>query len=63
MHDLIPPELAAKELNLPVSTLAMDRRNRRLGIPFFKLGRRVRYSKQQIQHWLEQQLHTGGSQS
>jgi hypothetical protein len=45
MHDLIPPELAAIELNLPLTTLAMDRRNGRLGIPFYKLGRHVRYSR------------------
>lgn len=63
MHDLISPELAAIELNLPLTTLAMDRRNGRLGIPFYKLGRRVRYSRKQITSWLVEQQKNGARQS
>jgi hypothetical protein len=63
MHDLISPELAAIELNLPLTTLAMDRHNGRLGIPFYKLGRRVRYSIKQIVSWLVEQQKNGARQS
>lgn len=55
MIDLISPEEAAKTLGLPTSTLAMDRRRKRLQIPYYRLGRRVKYSVKELENWLARQ--------
>lgn len=56
MNDLITPAEAAHILGLPLSTLNMDRRLNRLGIPFYRLGRRVKYSRKALNRWLASQL-------
>lgn len=44
---------AAAFLRLAAQTLSNDRATRRLGIPFCRLGRAIRYQKCDIAHWLE----------
>jgi hypothetical protein len=60
MLDLISPEEAAKNIGLPTSTLAMDRRQKRLQIPFYRLGRRVKYSVKELENWLARQQRNDG---
>jgi excisionase family DNA binding protein len=43
---------AAKYLNCAAITLAKDRCDRKLGIPFYKLGRSVRYRKDDLDLWM-----------
>jgi Helix-turn-helix domain len=42
---------AAEFLGLKPSTLSCDVVTRRLGIPYYKLGRRVIYSRVQLEKW------------
>ena len=44
---------AADYLNCAPITLAKDRCDRKLGIPFYKLGRSVRYKKADLDAWME----------
>jgi len=46
------PEAAAY-LNCAPITLAKDRCDRKLGIPFYKLGRSVRYRKDELDAWMQ----------
>jgi hypothetical protein len=55
MIDLISPEEAAKTIGLPASTLAMDRRRKHLKIPYYRLGRRIKYSVKELENWLARQ--------
>ena len=43
---------AAAYLGCAPITLAKDRCDRRLGIPFYKLGRCVRYRKDDLDTWM-----------
>jgi hypothetical protein len=61
MKDLIDTAPAAIHLCLPVSTLVLDRKTRRLGIPFYRLGRRIKYSPTELDQWLAHQRNAGGS--
>jgi hypothetical protein len=60
MKDLIDTALAAAHVSLPASTLVLDRKTRRLGIPFYRLGRRIKYSPTELDRWLAQQRNAGG---
>ena len=44
---------AAAYLNCAPITLAKDRCDQKLGIPFYKLGRCVRYKKDDLDAWME----------
>jgi len=44
---------AADYLNCAPITLAKDRCERTLGIPFYKLGRSVRYKKEDLDAWMD----------
>ena len=44
---------AAEYLNCAPITLAKDRCDQKLGIPFYKLGRSVRYKKADLDAWME----------
>jgi len=50
---LLTEDEAAAFLRLAAQTLANDRSTRRLGIPFCRLGRAIRYQKGGIAHWLD----------
>lgn len=55
MFHLISPEEAAKILGLPASTLALDRSRKHLQIPYYRLGRRIKYSVKELENWLARQ--------
>jgi hypothetical protein len=49
----VKPELAASTyLDIAPSTLEMDRRTGRLGIPFVRIGRRIGYLISDLDDWL-----------
>ncbi len=56
---LLTTAQAANFLGLPASTLAMDRRTARLKIPYYRLGRRVFYSRPELETWLSRQQRNG----
>jgi hypothetical protein len=60
MKDLIDTAPAATHLDLPASTLVLDRKTGRLGIPYYRLGRRVKYSIAELNEWLIRQRNAGG---
>ena len=49
---LLTEDEAAAWLRLSSQTLANDRAKRRLGIPFCRLGRAIRYPKGEVSTWL-----------
>ena len=53
---LLPESQAANYLGLSISTLRSDRLNGGLGIPYFKIGRLVRYEKSELDAWLKQTI-------
>jgi len=44
---------AADYLNCAPITLAKDRCDQKLGIPFYKLGRSVRYKREDLDAWMD----------
>ena len=44
---------AADYLKCSTITLAKDRCDRKLGIPFYKLGRSIRYLQEDLDAWME----------
>lgn len=56
--DLLTPDQVASALGLSLRTLAAWRSSRRGGLPWVKVGRLVRYRRQDLTAWLESQLHT-----
>ncbi|HZT26459.1 MAG TPA: helix-turn-helix domain-containing protein [Pseudolabrys sp.] len=49
--EFLPTAEAAKLLGLAAQTLASDRVNGRLGIPFNRFGRAVRYQRRALMEW------------
>lgn len=56
--DLFTPEQVATALGVSHRTLAAWRSTRRNPLPYVKVGRLVRYRRQDVAAWLESQLHT-----
>lgn len=56
--DLFTPEQVAAALGVSHRTLAAWRSTRRNPLPYVKVGRLVRYRRQDVTAWLESQLHT-----
>ena len=56
--DLLTPDQVATDLGLSLRTLAAWRSSRRSALPWVKVGRLVRYRRQDLAAWLESQLHT-----
>lgn len=56
MTNLFSTNEAAHYLQLPESTLIFDRATGSLGIPYLKLGRRVRYSQVMLDAWLQSRV-------
>ncbi len=48
----VPTSLAARYLGFAEVTLEADRAHQKLGIPFYKLGRAVRYDLDELDAWL-----------
>lgn len=59
--DLIDPAPAAKILGVAEGTLSVWRSTGRYGLPFVKVGRRVKYSRKAIEDWLESRTRTSGA--
>lgn len=59
--DLIDPAPAAELLGVTVGTLSVWRSTGRYGLPFVKVGRRVKYSRKAIEAWLEGRTHANGA--
>lgn len=51
-HELVKEQAAAEFLKLGLQTLRNDRNTRRLGIPYLKIGRSIRYSLNDLEKFL-----------
>jgi excisionase family DNA binding protein len=54
---LLCDELAAELLDIAPGTLAVWRSTRRYQIPFVKVGRNVRYRREDLLAWIESRTH------
>lgn len=61
LSDLMTPEEAARHLGVSSRTLATWRSTGRHGLPYIKVGARVRYRRQDLDAWLSSRMqeHTG----
>jgi excisionase family DNA binding protein len=59
--DLVDEIEAAEILDLAPGTLSVWRSTGRYGIPFIKVGRKVRYSRTALNAWLESRTRTNGA--
>ena len=59
--DLIDPAPAAELLGVTEGTLSVWRSTGRYGLPFVKVGRRVKYSRKAIAAWLESRTRNTGA--
>lgn len=59
--DLVDEAQAAEILDLAPGTLSVWRSTGRYGIPFIKVGRKVRYSRTALNAWLESRTRTNGA--
>lgn len=59
--DLVDETVAAEILDLAPGTLSVWRSTGRYGIPFIKVGRKVRYSRTALNAWLESRTRTNGA--
>jgi len=60
-RDLLDEKAAAAFLQLAPGTLSVWRSTGRYGIPFVKVGRRVRYRRADLENWLERRTRTNGA--
>ncbi|MGE4053099.1 MAG: helix-turn-helix domain-containing protein [Piscinibacter sp.] len=51
---LLTPRQAADLLQVPTSTLAVWRSTGRVQLPYLKLGRHVRYRRDDVERWLRE---------
>jgi excisionase family DNA binding protein len=61
--DLLTPDQVAAALGLSHRTLAAWRSSRRNPLPYVKVGSRVRYRRQDVDAWLQSQLHTSSAEA
>lgn len=59
--DLLNEIAAAEILDVRPGTLSVWRSTGRYGIPFIKVGRKVRYSRAALQAWLETRTRSNGA--
>lgn len=59
--DLIDSAPAAEILGVTEGTLSVWRSTGRYGLPFVKVGRRVKYSRKAIDAWLESRTRNTGA--
>lgn len=50
--EMLTPEQAAHDLKLSTRTLAAWRSSGRHGLPFYRVGGRIRYARSDLQAWL-----------
>ena len=60
MQNLLTERQLAEMLNISVRTLQTDRQ-RGGGIPYFKIGRSVRYNRETVENYLAQRIRTSTS--
>jgi excisionase family DNA binding protein len=59
--ELLSPDQAAATINVTSGTLSVWRSTGRYGIPFIKIGRKVRYRKSDLLVWLESRTRASGA--
>lgn len=59
--ELLDEQSAADFLDLKPGTLAVWRSAGRYGLPFVKVGHRVRYRRSDLEAWLESRTRSSGS--
>lgn len=59
--DLVDEREAAEILDVKPGTLSVWRSNGRYALPFVKIGRKVRYSRQGLNAWLESRTRNNGA--
>lgn len=52
MVDLLPPQTLAQELGVTQQTLKNWRKDPRINLPFIKVGRAVRYRREDVERFL-----------
>ena len=52
LHEWLSERTAASHIKASVQFLQRDRVSRLHGIPFYRMGRHVRYLKSDLDHWL-----------
>lgn len=59
--ELLSEKEAAKTLCLATNTLQVWRSTGRYGLPFIKIGSKVRYRREDLQKWLEDRTRSNGA--
>jgi excisionase family DNA binding protein len=59
--DLLDCEAAAELLNVTPGTLSVWRTTGRYGLPFVKIGRKVRYRRADLLAWIERRTRQSGA--
>ena len=59
--ELLSPDQAAATIDVTSGTLSVWRSTGRYGIPFIKIGRKVRYRKSDLLAWLESRTRESGA--
>jgi excisionase family DNA binding protein len=59
--ELLSPDQAAATIDVTSGTLSVWRSTGRYGIPFIKIGRKVRYRKSDLLAWLESRTRASGA--
>ena len=59
--ELLSPDQAAATIDVTSGTLSVWRSTGRYGIPFIKIGRKVRYRKSDLIAWLESRTRESGA--
>jgi hypothetical protein len=60
-HDLVDEKQAAEIIDVAPGTLSVWRSTGRYGVPFIKVGRKVRYSRTALLSWLESRTRNTGA--
>jgi len=60
-RDLLDEKAAANLLSVSPGTLSVWRSTGRWNLPFYKVGRSVRYRRQDIERWLESRARETGA--
>ena len=60
-RELLDEKAAAEFLQVAPGTLSVWRSTGRYGIPFVKVGRRVRYRRSDLEVWLARRTRTNGA--
>ncbi len=59
LPQLLTPEQAAQLLGVEITTLAVWRCTRRHNLPFVRVGRLVRYDREDLRAWIEERRDGG----